>query len=115
MFLIDSSLFKNGREIIFHYVKVINSSLIRPPFFERRARVFKICYKNSLQIYFLKKKPPKLFMSLRDNIMFSGSENKWGRFAVSTAYPSNIYCKKFERNTVFYMSYIQFASDLLSL
>jgi len=47
--------------------------------------------------------------------MFSGSKNKWGHIAVFTTAPSNVYCKKLERNTVLYMSYKQFESDLLKL
>ena len=82
MLLIGSCLFKNGCEIIFHHIKVINSSLIAALFLKAEPDISRSVQKI-LQIFFLqhvkiKKRqipPPQLFMSIRDKIMFSGSKN----------------------------------------
>jgi len=52
MFLTGSSLFKNGRETIFHYIKVINSKLIGPIFW-KQSPIFQDLLQKILQIYFL--------------------------------------------------------------
>lgn len=100
MFLIGSSLFKNGREITFHYIKVINSSLIGPLFLKAEPKFSRSVTKHSADLFSpacqktREINQPQLFMSLRDKSMSSGSKNKWGHIAVFTLSPSNVYCKK---------------------
>jgi len=112
MFLIGSSLFKNGREIIFHYIKEINSIFIGSLFLKAEPDFQDLLQKNFLHIYFLqhvkikKKQIPPSYLCQLGTKLFSGGKNKWGHIAVFTTSPSNIYCKNFERNTVLYVSYI---------